>query len=662
MDPSADHEHEQIERLKRAMYSRELEDKIKNRPRRAFDSIRPAVGEDWKQPEEPLPKTIVAPQATMHVARAALRWVLGLSILFFLAATAFFGYYFTVGGGSVAASPSNIDISIAGPPQVAGGEPTELQVVVTNRNRVPLQLADLVITYPPGTRSPTDLSTDLSTQRISLGTIEPGGRRQGTISAVFAGSTGGDANVKVDLEYRVQGSSAIFVATSNYDSIFSSAPISVSVDGNSETVSGQPTEMTVTVTSNSNAPVHDVLLSAGFPFGFSMSSSDPTPAHGSLWELGDFGPGQKKQVTIRGTLTGASGDSRVFRFSTGTRTAPEHTSIDNQLASNSLTMQVSQAFLGLSVTANGKSGNGVVVTPGSPVNVYVAWQNNLTTAVTDAVIVAKLSGLPIDGTTVKSNDGFFRSSDNTILWDKTTSNGTLANLPAGAQGVVSFSFQVPSSDALKNARSPYVTISVNAAGKRVGESGVPESLQSAISQRIGLASDLQVVAQGLYYANPFGSVGPLPPKAGTETTYAIVFTVTNTTNKITNGKLVATLPPYVRWVGIYSPSSENVTFNQTDGTFTWNVGDVDPGVGVNGTSPRQAAVAIGFTPSTSQIGDTPVLMQNMTFTAVDSATNLAITKNLPDLSTDLTRISKSAEGIPMAADPGFNNSSAVVVR
>jgi len=37
---------------------------------------------------------------------------------------------------------------------------------------VPLELADLVVTYPKGTRSPTDFATDLQNQRIPLGVIE----------------------------------------------------------------------------------------------------------------------------------------------------------------------------------------------------------------------------------------------------------------------------------------------------------------------------------------------------------------------------------------------------------------------------------------------------------------------------------------------------------
>jgi len=650
--PFSEHEKEKIERLRRAMYSREMSEKLKEKPRRQMEDVRPIVGEEWRHSEAELAASTVAPR-TITFARTALWWLLAISMLFFVAAIGFFAYYFTFGGGASTASPGNIDITISGPPQIAGGDPTQLQIVVTNRNQTPLQLADLVISYPPGTRSPTDLSTDLASQRIPLGTIEAGGRRQGTVSAIFAGS-GSEANIKVDLEYRLPGSSAIFVATSNYQALLSSSPVSLTIEGNTETISGQNVELTAIVSSNSNTTVKDVLVEATYPFGFKLRSADPKArageGAGSVWELGSLAPGQKREILIEGTLSGESGDERVFRFTAGTRKNLEEKNITTTLAEGSLKLKVSEPFLGLAVSVNRSSGAGAIVAPGDNVNVAVSWQNNLSTEIKDAVIVARLSGLQIDGASVLSQDGFYRSSDNIVLWDKNTTKGVLSNLAAGARGTVGFSFQVPTSEALKNIQNPSLTLTVNASGKRVSESGVPENLQATASQRVSVASDLRVTAQGLYYANPFGSVGPLPPKAGTETTYAVVFTATNSTNKLTSGRLKATLPPYVRWVGIYSPASESVTFNQNDSTVTWDLGVVEPGVGLNGTPPRQAAIAIGFTPSTSQIGQEPPLLQGMTFTGIDSATGASISRTIKDVTTNIV------------GDPGFSATGATVVR
>lgn len=657
-----DFEQEKIERLRRAMYSRSLSDKLKERPRREFAETEPLVGEEWQDEEEGLPQTRVAPRA-IGLTRAALWWLLALSVAFFVVALGVFAYYFTIGGGGSAASPGNIDIVISGPPQIAGGEPTKLQIEVANRNKVTLELVDLVITYPEGTRSPIDFQTDFPSQRIALGSIEPGGRRQGTVTAVFAGEGGEAKKVHVELEYRVTGSNAVFVADQEYDLALSTSPLTLSIEGNTQTTSGQPVQFTVNVASNASAPLRDVLVSVSYPFGFTHTSSSPSPVQPGLWALGDFAPGERKSLTINGTLSGESGDQRVFRVNAGTRSSKEATAISSVLASNTYAMQISQAFLQLGVSANKQTGSSVLATPGENVLVSVTYKNNLSTAITDAIVVARLTGVSIDGSTVHSIDGFYRSTDETVLWDKNTTGGVLAELAPGAQGTLSFSFQMPTSEALQGISSPKLSISVNAAGKRISENGVPQSLQSAARQEIKLATDLQLNAQALYYANPFGSSGPMPPKAGSETSYALVFTITNTTNKLTGAKLTATLPPYVRWIGSYAPADQDFVFNQTDGTLTWNVGEVNEGVGVNGNQPRQIAVAIGLTPSTSQIGQQPVLVQNITLTATDAVTGARVTKRTtPDVTTNLAQVGKSSEENIVGTDPGFTPANATVVR
>lgn len=675
-----DHDNERIEQLRRAMYSRRLSQSIKERPRRELERDPEIVPDDWHKREDPIAGVRVAPRF-IGVTRSVLWWLLVLSIAFFALAAGVFGYYFTLGGGSLPANPENIDITVSGPPQVAGGEPVELQISVTNRNRVPLDLADLVVTFPPGTRKVTDFETDLPKTRLSLGTIEPGGRRQGTISAVFSGATGQPGNVKVELEYRVEGSSAIFVASQDYSMTFTSSPLSISIDGNTQTTSGQPVQFTVTVASNASAPIKDVVLDVRYPFGFKFGSASPEPTKGSAtkdtgtWSLGDFAPGQRKSILVQGVLAGEQGDKRIFRLFAGTKSATSTGSLA-KLAENSWEMQISQPFLGLAIAVNAgqqqatqntfaqaNSATIPVASPNTVVTVSVSYVNNLTTEISDAVVVARLSGLSLGNQHVRVSDGFYRSTDDTIIWDKTTTGGALNSLAPGAKGVLTFSFTTPNSDSLKNVTDPKIDINVNAAGKRLSESGVPQSLQSTARQQIKLASDLQIASQALYAQNPFGVSGPMPPKAGLETAYAIVLTVTNSTSKIQNAKVTAKLPPYVRWIGSHAPRAENLIFNQYEGEFIWNLGDIQPGSGLNGAPPRQIAISVGFTPSTSQIGEQPVLIQDVTLVGTDTSTGLTVQREAnPDVSTNLQQIGKSSSNVTVNPDAGFQPINAIVVK
>lgn len=647
---SSEHEKEKIERLRRAMYSRSLSEKIKEHPRRVLAEDRISPPEDWQKPEQES-AGIIVPQKSAMSSGNIFKWFIFAVAAFFIGIAAFLAYYFTLGGGASPETTGNIGISISGPPNVPGGEMTELQITVSNRNSTALQLADLIITYPAGTRSSTEAASDVLGKRISIGTLEEGGVRNIPVQAVFAGAEGERATVKVALEYRIQGSSAIFVTPeSDYELTFSSSPISVVLEGNKETVSGQPMVLKLVISSNAEEPIRDVLLSVGYPFGFVFSSSDVKQARPGVWELGDIIPGKSIGISIRGTLIGESGDERVFRTTLGTRTTKSSINIDTVLAENSHSVSVSKPFLDMVLSVNKTDGSGAVVAPGDTVDVSVEWRNNLITPITDAVIVARLSGIEIDGQTVRSSDGFYRSSDSAVLWDKTTTGGNLANLAPGANGTVGFSFIMPSAQILEALKNPKLTITVHAAVKRLSESGVPENLQATASQVIKVASNLEVAAEGHYYENPFGSVGPMPPRGGAETAYAVVLTVTNTTNKISGAKLTAHLPPYVRSLGMYIPSSENITFNNTDGTLTWNIGDIESGVGIRGNPPRLAAVALGVTPSTSQIGQIPAILQNISLSGTDASTGESVTRSVPDVTTNIL------------GDAGFSSTNATVVR
>lgn len=651
------HEEEKIGRLRRAMYSRKFGDTLGSRERRKLDPGHEEIPEDWEQGAAqsekptslPLDAMLLRPAAPSR-ARAIMGWILVAAGLFFVGTLGFFAYYLFFGGAS-AISSRNIDIAITGPTQIAGGELTDLVITVTNHNRESLELADLVTTFPTGTRL-NQGSCTYQTCRVSLGEIAPGKSLIVKLPAVYQGAAGQHATVEAELEYRLASSNTIFTASSQYGFVFGSSPLTVAVDGNTQTISGQPMRLTITVSSNVNQPVSDVLLHADYPFGFKQTGANPAASSAGLWELGVLSPGETKTITLDGVLSGEVGDARVFHFTGGTKTSATSSAIEAPLSDTSLTVAIAQPFLAISVSVNdAPSAKSVAVKPGDIVNISVAYQNNLSSAIQNAVIVARLSGISIDGTTVHSEDGFYRSTDNAVLWDKTTTGGTLATLDSGVGGTLGFTFQVPSSQDLQGIQNPVLNISISAAGTRLGESGVPENLQSTASQKIVVASDLSFASQGLYFTDPFGASGPMPPKAGVETTYAVVLSITNTTNKITSGKVVATLPPYTRLVGNhYLPASETVSFNGTTGLFTWDVGDIEAGVGLNGTSPRQVVIELGFTPSTSQIDSEPKLLQGITLTGTDDSTGKAVQKSAPDVTTNII------------GDPGFTSINAKVIK
>lgn len=640
-----------IDRLRTAMYSRKMPSGFGRAERHSLPRLTPDTPDDWVDPDDSaqVSGSTIAPRAIRYTRRA-LWWLLGISIVFFLAALGAFAWYLA-GGFGPDVRGSNIDIQVDGPLSVVGGEPAELQITVTNRNKSPLQYADLVVTYPPGTRSVTDLSTPLPSQRISLGTVPAGGTRQGTVSAVLVGQGGQQGDINVSVEYQVEGSSAIFTADKDYTFAFGASPVTLAIDSKTEAIPGQPMSLTATVSANASTVLRNVQLTLVPPFGFTLSGATPTPSSPDVWNLGDLRPGDVKQIQLTGILAGQPGDQRTFRFEVGTQSATS-TDAGVPLATESQLVSIAQPFIGLSVAVNGDdSGKPAVITPGQPVTVTVNWQNELDTPISNAVLAASLDGFAIDGTTVQSPDGFYRSSDNTVQWDANTSHGELATLPPHGTGSVSFSFMAPGEADVAALRNPSLNIAIHAAGDRGGEQDVPENLDSSAVRSIRMQTTASVIAQGFHHTIPasFTTDGPLPLKVNQETTYIILWTVSNSTNPLTGAKITAQLPPYVRYTGISSDASgSQLQFDKKNGTVTWNIGDIP--AGATGSQSRQVAFEVGITPSATQVGQTPALVTSQRFSASDAFTGTTLAQALPDISTSQPN------------DPGFNGAEAVVTK
>ena len=98
--------------------------------------------------------------------------------------------------------------------------------------------------------------------------------------SIIFGSANTETKTKVTVEYRVPSSNAIFYGEAEYNLSISQSPASVSVEGLDELVSGQETTLTITVKSNIQDVLKDMLLVVDYPPGFSFASASPQPFAG----------------------------------------------------------------------------------------------------------------------------------------------------------------------------------------------------------------------------------------------------------------------------------------------------------------------------------------------------------------------------------------------
>ncbi len=626
--------------LKRGMYSR-LKQPI-SRPRRMAQDVERKIDEDWSTSEEPEiqePSPDLGSTTFSKYELPKLNFnkkvpIILASIFAFLSFAAAIVY---IVGGANDASSDMVHIGIIGPNSVNGGSILELNISVTNNNPVTLELADLIIRYPDGTRVPTDLYTDMTTQRIPLGVIPSGSSRSGTVRAAIFGADNTNVQIGVELEYRAKGSNVLHVAESSHNLSIISNTIDVKVDADKESIAGQQADIAVHIISGSGVLLRDVVLSAEYPFGFAPDKSDPKPAHSdNFWEIGDLAPGEEYILRLSGKIKGQSGDKRAIIFKAGFRKGTDSKDLDVELATSEHLMELKEPFLGVAILYDDLDVSKYTGSTGETIPVEIYWKNNLKSVLSNVVVAASIYGEGVDPYTISADKGFYRSIDSVAIWDKTTTNGALASLPAGKKGNFLLRVTPRVKEQLKDTENPTVNIEIHAAGQRLSETGVPETLQSTLKETVKIGTNARLTSKALFHTNPFVSVGPLPPRVHKETTYAVVWEVSNTTNKMRDVTVTAVLPQYIRWLGVVSPVAENVVYKQVDGTLTWYLGTVMPHTGVDNNEPRRVAFNIGFVPSAGQIGKSPALIINQTLKGIDTFTEQEVIEDASDISTELT--------------------------
>lgn len=576
----------------------------------------------WKQ-EEQVPQQsapLLAPQTKKRMSFTTKFFL--ASVAFFTIATSIAAYVFFNGGNLI--SPQNIDLQIVAPSLVDGGKASTFEIIARNRNQSELVLVDMIIDYPDGTRSVKDATVPLTHERQSIGTIKVGEQIKRTASGIFYGQEGSKQSLKVTLEYSVTGSNAVFQKQAQADFTVGSSPVSLSVDVPSEAIAGDNFPIKVTVRSNAATPINNVVVQGQYPFGFSITSADPkADAGNTFWRLGTLTPGEVETITLRGSIQGQDGDDRVFRFAVGSNSDQTDTTIKVPFLTVPQSLTVHKPFVSGTITLEGQTGKTVSIAPGKTLQGTVHWENNLSDALSDVELTLTLSGPALDKNSVSGFNGFYQSSNSSIIWTK-VQDPSLANVAPGSDGDFQFTFSsLPAGAGNVLITNPTINLNLEVRGTRQGNNGsVPETISSAASLSAQLSSAASLSAQTLHYTGAFTNIGPMPPRAETATTYTVVWTVKNASNALANTVVSAILPPYVQFVS--AVPGEGVTYDAASRTVKWPVGELKAGVGYT-LSSRQAAFQVTLVPSTSQVGQIPQLTGIATLTGQDRFAQVQVT-------------------------------------
>ncbi len=525
-------------------------------------------------------------------------------------------------------SSKNIEIAMDHLAFTDGGDELSISVDVTNRNHGPLGSTVVVLNYP----SLSSVSeSGVAQETFELETILPGETKTAEFAIVLYGEQGTQHPISADFQYRVEGSNAIFEKISESLVTLRSTPIDIVLDSRTEIVSGQEATYNFSIISQSEEPLSGILFEIDTPPGFEITDAEPRAILGSdVWSLGTFQPLEEKTVRVTGALRGQPNESKTLRAYVGVGEPGNISQITTVFNSLSKRIDLVQPFLAADIFIDRSTDDIVTFAPGRQLAGSVVWRNTLEEAVKSPEITLTIGGSAYDREKVEPQSGFFDSNSDRIIWTKETMDA-LQVIEPGEDGELKFALTPRSLSSFVFSR-PEILLQVGVRG--VGASGQLYEADQTDVMRVQFSSVLDIAAEALHYGGPIQNSGSMPPRVGRSTEYTVKWTVTNSANDISRGRVAATLPPYVTWTGETSPSNESIRYDETSRTVVWDLGDVRAGVGY-GSAGREAFFQVALTPSTSQISETVQLTSQTDISGTDAFTNQPLSSSDRGASTRL---------------------------
>lgn len=539
--------------------------------------------------------------------------------------------------GKARVSEDLIALEILGQPFVDGGEELELQLRIQNFNEQALESTDIVVSYPK------DSSTDSERVflRRSLRDIQPKARMTEEFDIVLFGQEGDVRNIEAIFEYRIAGSSSIFVKKTQHEVIIRSTPTQVAIDAPDSIVRNQEVTFNVDISSNSNKQINNTVLKIDYPRGFEFLRSNVTPdANNNTWYFATIAD-RTEEIEITGRLAALEGQGQSFNVEYGKQDQFNKNQIETVFNSVTHTIEVQKSFIETILTVNGTTDQQSTIRGGTDVQLQLDYKNTLDEALENAIITVHLSGDLYNRDNINANNGFYNSSQNAIVYDQTTSD-KLQILQPGETGTFNFTMKsldlVSTSGVLTN---PIIKLLVDVEGTEIN--GNNRQALSVASHTVSANSDISVVPRTMHYEGSFKNSGSMPPRVNNTTEYTLQFQVSNSSNAVNDAELTTFLPPYVEWLNNVAPSVERntISYDTVTRKVTWSLDTLRSGLGVGTSQPRQVSVQVQVTPSASHIGDPLEITRDIILTGTDEFTGTSLTFKKSPLSTRLQNTKKA---------------------
>jgi len=532
-----------------------------------------------------------------------------LFVFIALIAIGVIGFWYWQGGQY---SKDILKLEILGSKDAQAGDEVKYMVRFKNNGKVRLEEPELIFEYPEKAIPKDDVSSRVIKQ---LEDIYPGEERMVEFVANVFGKEGDLSESKAWLTYKPKNIKARYESKTSFITQVSFVPLTFEFDLPLKIESGEDIEFALNYFSNMEDILDNLRVKMFYPEDFYFLNSTPQALDETEWSPSLLAPADGGRISIKGTMEGEEGESKVFRAQLGVIKDGEFILLKEATE----TLQITEPSFHISQLINGSQN--YVAKSGELLHYEVFFRNIGKRPVQKKFLFAKLEGDFFNLDTLKSLDGEVGRGDNSIIWDwKYISD--LRFLDAEEEGKVEFWVNVEETteDKLEN---PILRNRITIAGA-----------QKVLDTKIN--SKLQLDQKVYYQEDIFGNEGPLPPTVGQKTTYTVLWQVRNSWNALESVKIKSVLPEYIKPTGKIFPADAKFTYDSASREAIWNIGELEAfhGFGEDAV-PLTLAVQVEYTPINSHEGETMDIVEESDILAEDTFTKDLIHEKAKAVSTTL---------------------------
>lgn len=537
-------------------------------------------------------------------------------------------------------STAHATISLVAPQSAKSGEEVTVRIRYAAEEAVALASVEISITLPPDfiLREATPQAT--GDHRWVIGQLPAGSSGEIVLAGTVYGAPGTLLAFQAFSSYVPENFHSPFQTVASAAVPIVGSLMEVAASSTERVLPGEPVSLVFSYRNTGSSTITDTAFRTTLPAGFVVVKTDPAPSDGGplFWKIGKLEPSANGTIALTGTFSsdvkGAlSFGGEIGFFSPGNSFVTQ--------AATTTSVSVLSGDLVLSEIVNG-SGEGTAVHFGDTLHTTFSYANRSEAQLEDVVLVAHLTGTPAAKSTsalapvfdalviTDSAHGVFSTSTGAMTWTK-KEIPALTKLAPGDEGTIDMTVRVAPKPTIPGAKEYGITLWLDGTIGKVNGTKKDRKVQSA-QLSFPVLSDARFTASARYYNDDEITVGtgPLPPQAGTETTYRIFWTIENGLHEVQNLSLQTTLPENVRFTGKQDVSAGAVAFDEKTRTVTWTLNKLP--VDVQKTT---VDFEVGLTPSAAAVGNILPLTDTAHFDAVDALVGAHILKSEAAVDTSL---------------------------